>query len=1160
MRLKRVKIFGFKTFADRTEFDIHGNMIAVVGPNGCGKSNLVDAILWGLGEGNARHLRAHTSQDVIFSGSMRRKGVGFAEVSLLFDNEDGSLPIQSSEVSITRRLNRAGESEYFINRQPCRQKDVFDLLADTGLGRTGYSIVGQKEIDQALAASAEDRRIWVDEAAGVQRYRARKVEALKRLSSAQSHLERVSDILGEIESQREPLRAEAEIAMRYKSVLSSLREVESGLLIVEVAKTAREANTLEQRILEASKLANSETEIAEEFEHKSRALSDQLRSLEAELENLRTRRQQMAESLNRADSAIKLGEQKLITLEQLEENLFEEADAAKQRISQAAAELAAAESELKADRGALESVQIEYSGAGAEAALLRECLAKAEAKLASARELHNRNLKQDAERAQVEERAKALQRELDGIRQSLPDVEAALKEAEILCSRAESAVAEQDSLRRNIQDKIGACEKSLSEEAERNRVRLSERATLDGRKRGIEDTIAAHEGLNQGARAVLEGAAKGVLKGTYTPVGEALDVAKEHAVAIETALGAAVNDLIVSTEAEAKDAIQYLKEGRLGRATFQPLPLMRKTPINPDLERLRTQNGVVARASELIDCLPQYKPVFESLLGRTLIVEDVDVALRLARSAGWSRLVTLAGEVVHSSGSLTGGIAGKTAYGLVQRKADLNESLKHISRLDKEIVSSESRSAKLVQEKGALEEELNSRKAEIEKLEQELKSARSWRQQVVSERNETDRSEQKTQKELDALEARRFEPLEAVDLAAAESERDAALNSLAAKNADASNAQARLEEAQRRVNQAEGRVSQARNRLLAAEEHERNRQKKASDLGPERVRTSSEIAAAKQEASTAKAALDKFDTELADLQLRKSQLAGNAESAADSARNARTQAQKCVESAHEFELARARVEAKRTVSLQRLIEEYGITEEDALVREHSIEVPADAATVVGRFRRELKAMGDVNLGAIEAYQRLSERHDELIGQREDIEGGIRQVEGSIRELDKLTRERFVSTFDSLQSAFSEIFAGLFPGGEGVLSLTDPSNILETGVEIDVMLPGKKRQRLELLSGGERSLCAASFLFALLKVKPSPLVILDEVDAPLDGRNVERFIALLQEFMRVSQFILITHNPTTIESAPIWLGVTMQEPGVSTLVPAKFERAEALVLN
>jgi chromosome segregation protein len=281
---------------------------------------------------------------------------------------------------------------------------------------------------------------------------------------------------------------------------------------------------------------------------------------------------------------------------------------------------------------------------------------------------------------------------------------------------------------------------------------------------------------------------------------------------------------------------------------------------------------------------------------------------------------------------------------------------------------------------------------------------------------------------------------------------------------------------------------------------------------------------------------------------------------ADSARKARSHAQTCTDSAHQAELSRARIDTRRTASVQRLLEEYGISEEEALIQEPNIELPSDASTVVNRLRRDLKAMGDVNVGAIEAYHRLTERWDELTNQREDVLGGILQVEASIRELDKLTREKFVTTFAELEAAFAKIFTRLFPGGEGRIFLTDPENILETGVDIDVMLPGKKRQRLELLSGGERSLCAASFLFSLLQVKPSPLVILDEVDAPLDGRNVERFIELLQDFMQTIQFILITHNPTTIESAPVWLGVTMQEPGVSTLVPAKFAPAEAIVLN
>lgn len=1161
MRLKRVKIFGFKTFADRTEFDLHGNLIAVVGPNGCGKSNLVDAILWGLGEGNARHLRAQNNQDVIFSGSSRRKAVGFAEVTLLFDNEDGALPVASSEVSITRKLNRAGESEYFINRQSCRLRDVFDLLADSGLGRAGYSIVGQKEIDQALAASPEDRRAWVDEAAGVQRYRVRKIESLKRLSAAQSHLERISDILKELEGQREPLRQEAEVAIRYKSLLNSLKEVESGLLIVEVAKAVKDVVELEARIGESLKLAKAENDSADAAEDEAQSISETVRTLDAELDRTRDGRQTASTHSERAEAAIKLAEQKIQTLKDLESNLGEEAEVAKQRIVEARAELQDARANAESEKEALDKVRVDTSGAGEEAKALAQQLKSLERDLAAARDLHNRSLKQQAQRAHYDERKKAVKREIAGIDGSLPDLGQAVEESQSSLQEVAGRHNEAETALEQLQEELSAIDKQEADEASENRKRLGEKAALEGRKQGIEATIDTHEGLSQGAKAVLDAKAKGILKGNYIAVGEALEVHKKHALAIETALGGAVHDLIVEHESDAKAAIEHLKQHRLGRATFQPLPLMRPHEPSAELKRLLNQAGIVARASELVHCKPEHRPVFESILGRVVIVQDLDVAFRLAKTSGWSRLVTLEGEVVHSGGAVTGGQAGKGGYGLVQRKADLVQVIEQIEALEKQIKAAQGAAAKWTEAREKLRTAQESQRAQIKALHQELADARQFAHSVQHELQSTERSKEKLETELENLLKATFEEIEVPDLEAIEAQRDALVKAMAVKSADAESAAERLREAQARVQQAQTQCEIAERRLHAAEENERMRERKLTNLGPERERAAAEIAHAKEELQKANAAKSKAEAELHQLQEERSALIQKASTLREQARSARSHAQTCTETAHQAEVSRARIETRRAASAQRLLEEYGVSEDDALVQAASIELPADAVTVVNRLRREIKAMGDVNVGAVEAFERLTERWDELTNQQEDIVGGIRQVEASIRELDKLTRERFVNTFEQLQVAFSEMFQKLFGGGEGRIYLTDEENILESGVEIDVMLPGKKRQRLELLSGGERSLCAASFLFALLKVKPSPLVILDEVDAPLDGRNVERFIETLHEFSAISQFILITHNPTTIESAPIWLGVTMQEPGVSTLAPMRFapiEPAQAVV--
>ncbi|MEQ1822276.1 MAG: chromosome segregation protein SMC [Fimbriimonadaceae bacterium] len=1166
MRLKRVRIFGFKTFADRTEFDVSGGVIAVVGPNGCGKSNLVDAILWGLGEGNSRQLRAQTSQDVIFSGSSKRKPVGFAEVTLLFDNEDGALPIESAEVAISRRLTRAGESEYSINRQSCRLRDVLDLLTDSGLGRAGYSIVGQKEIDSALAASAEDRRSWIDEAAGVQRYRGRKQDSARRLIQAQNHLERVADIVAEIETQREPLKEEAEVARRYRSIMQSLREVESNLLVVEIAKASHEVTALEAKVSNSQRLADTENLLAESLDRQAGETALEVRRLDASLDELRAKLSEALMKVERADGAIKLCEQKLANLDDLEKNLDHEGGQGSERLTEAQREIESTSAEFREEEKALDELRTLLSGAGEQAEKLRKELAELDAQLTKARDQHTQRLKLEAESAHRAERQKSIRRELKGIVESLPDLVKGLAEVEADLSAKEASVKESEAQRHKFLSDIEALRKAeTAEEAERREL-LVRLGSLEGRRQGLEATIAEHEGLNQGAKAVLEMAKAGLLPNNYWPVGEVISVESDLALAIETALGGAINDLIVPQESDAKTAISLLRENRLGRATFQPIPLMRPQEPNNEFRRVEGERGVIGRASELIECDNRYRPVLDSLLGRVLIIESLDTALKLAKTQGWHRLVTVEGELITSGGAVTGGQGSKQPYGVVQRRADLKELEREGHGIQKRLATFDAADEKRKLHREKLEEELSKWADGHRELESELTESRKWRNQVADEVQGTERAKQKLEQELQALQPDLLGQIAEVNIPQIEAKRDELLKVLAARSADSDSAKERLRESETRLSQAQLRMILAQKRLAAAVEHEVMRAKRIANLQPERDKVLRELESAQKHLADAEVDRDEAAVGVERAGEKRTQLQESQGELLDKARLARQNANKSLEESHQAELGRARAEARKANSVQRLLEEYSISEEDALALAPGVEVLSDAATMVGRLRRELRSMGEVNLGAIEAYERLTTRYDELTTQREDILASIEQVNASIRELDKLTREKFITTFEAVQEAFAALFQQLFGGGEGALRLANTENLLDSGIDIDVQLPGKKKQRLELLSGGERSLCATAFLFALLKVKPSPLVVLDEVDAPLDGRNVERFVSMLHDFSKLSQFIVITHNPATIESAPVWLGVTMSEPGVSSLVPSRIAavqkedaNVEALVL-
>lgn len=1149
MKLKRVKIFGFKTFADKTEFDLDGDIIAVIGPNGCGKSNIVDSILWGLGETNARNLRAQTSKEVIFSGSGTRKGQGYAEVTLLFDNEDGTLPIDSSEVSVSRRLTRAGDSDYAINKRNCRLRDVNDLLADSGLGRAGYAIVSQSDIDQALSASAQQRRAWIDEAAGVQRYRLRRTESVRRLEHAEEHLTRVKDIISEIEQQMLPLEMEAETAKRYKGVLNSLREVETGLLIQDLVQTSVEIDELEQKIAGAMKLSEGESLRAQELEENSKLLVEQAHQLEVRLELLRENQTKAQGQYEQAVAQVQVAEHRLHSLDELEKNLDEESGLADERIAAARADLEKSIQEQSAEQEALDRLKAQLGEADGEAKVLAQQLEELEKKLRDARVAHAERQKRELEAEHRKSRLRQAKKELLGIVETLPDLESAVAEAEAEVARQQTVIEEAKAKVKEAQTKLAQLQHKEEERSQKTRQLLAKIAILDGRRKGIEATIDAHEGLAQGSRAVLMAAKEGMLPDSYVPVGEAITVDSDLAQAIDIALGGAANDLIVEHEGLAKQAIHLLKEKRLGRATFQPVSLMRPFDKSMELRRILTTKGVVGLASELVDCDARCRPVIDSLLGRVVIVEELDTALHLAKTKGWSRLVTIDGEVVFSSGAVSGGASHKQGAGLVQRKAELDDIVAELHELQDELEDYEKReSFDLIRSR--INEEKTIAEGAAHELQDGFDETRSWLLSLKHELSSTQSAKVRLDAEIASLISSEGSDFEDVAIEPIESERDDVLKRLAAKSNDAEQATDRLSESEARADQARIRTNDAERRLQSLVEAEALRTRRSENLEPDREKYSQQLEAGRVLVQELDERVKANRAQIMETVEKRKELLAESQAKLDESRSAQKAASATSDILHQSELKRARADSKRSAAVERLVEEYGIVEDEALLMAGQFDIPEDAAVMVSQMRKELKAMGDVNVGAIEAFERLNERHQELFGQVEDIEGGMSEIQASIKEMDRLTKEKFVATFDKIRDAFAETFVKLFGGGAGSLELSEGENILESGVDIAVTIPGKKQQRLELLSGGERAMSALAFLFSLLKVKPSPLVILDEVDAPLDGRNVERFVNMMREFNQDSQFILITHNPVTIESADVWFGVTMQEPGVSTLVPFK----------
>lgn len=1146
MRLKRIRLFGFKTFAERTEISLDGDIVAIVGPNGCGKSNIVDGLVWGLGESNMRSVRAQTGKEVVFAGSSHRKPLGYAEVSVTFDNEDGLLPIDAAEATVTRRVTREGDNTYQINRRNCRLRDVAELLADTGLSRTGYAIVSQSEIDQALAASSYQRRQWIDEAAGVQRYRLRRVEAMRRLAAANEHLSRVDDVIRELENQRGPLEREAKEALEYRELTGRLKGIETGLLACELVDAGEALLEAQARIDALRNTIAAEAALAEQHSEAARAAQAEATSLEAAQLRALGDESAATRQADLARTALEVARARLASLSDLESALEEEGQAGQERLEHAQSDLASARAQAEKDVAALAELNRLSEGTDARAQSLTAALEQAEARLAEAKAQDDRRRAYEIEAAHRERRSQDLERELIGALKAMDELRDALVAAERELAEATEAY---DAAKAGLEGIVAVASevgRAVEEASARRRELLSRSAMLEGKRAGLQASLDAHDGLSAGSRAVLEAAKRGEIAGEFLPVGEALDVEPAHAAAIDAALGAAANDLIVANEALAKQAIAFLRDQRAGRATFQPLTLVRKREATT-AARLANRPGVVGVASEIAHTEDRYRPVIESLLGRVLVVEDLDAAFRLVGTPGWSKAVTLDGDVVFAGGAVTGGKSARHGAGMVERAAELAAAETELAALAKELATLDATLEKLALDEEARQSARKEADESLAPLAKARDEALAFRHAVFAEHNETERACARLKAEREEL-AKPVEVPQEADLEAAESAREAALRDWAEFSAQSASQLSERDAAVARAKASADRVAELEKRLAAIAEAIESGKARRVNVGPETESLQLQIAEAAAEHEKWQAEVRKAADEAAKLATAKAEAQERAREAERAASAARTAGSAAEAESHKLEIALTRHDLKRASAAARLLEEYGIEEAAARAIAEQGRPEPDAASLVASLRRQIKAMGDVNVGAIEAYERLSVRYEELSVQRADVVGGKEQIEASIRELDKLTSERFAATFEEVRKQFKETFVKVFEGGEAEISLVEADDPLDAGVDIQVTLPGKRRQRLELLSGGERALGALTFLCSLLKVRPSPLVVLDEVDAPLDGRNVERFVALLRSFEGRSQFVVVTHNQVTIENSDVWLGVSMQEPGVSTVIP------------
>ena len=1181
MRLKELEIQGFKSFPDKTKITIGEGITGVVGPNGSGKSNISDSIRWVLGETSSKQLRGSGKmEDVIFGGTQSRGAMGFASVALTIDNSDHGLDMDADEVTIGRRYYRSGESEYSINGQNVRLKDVYELLLDTGIGRDGYAIVGQGRIAEIVGAKSAERREIFEEASGIAKYRYRKNEAERRLEAAEGNLERLRDILGELEKRVGPLKRDSEKAQQFLE-LSERRKSLEVTLWVDAIRRANDTVRDQQRKFEAAQADYERlSRQLDEFDEKSAALREEAQQLVLQVEQANADIRAVTEANAGSESEIAV--------------LKNESEHSRFRIDEATGELERAgqgrqsiETEAAGHKAAIEKLHGEVAALDARVAELRAELRALEEKAAASGQRRDvidaaiARLQDTATAAKVraasaQSAKEAAAQRLDEAKQQAVELEnsaAAAEEekrrAERRLKDAEEAVTRNDNIKAGLKLKLESRRRQQAEAADALQKADKERSNTSQRIHILEDLERNMDGYQQSVKAVMRAAAGRRLRGIIGPVAGILTVEKGYETAIETALGFALQNIVVEDQGCARAAIGFLKDERAGRATFLPLDTVQGSRFTGRL------TGTAEVAADLVKCDPRYQHIIDNLLGRIIVVEDLSEASTVAKNLGYrNRIVTLDGQVINAGGSFTGGSTARSV-GVFSRKQELDELRTRLVKLEKK--------------RADAEKELEARKAEVDNLTAQLSGAEAEGMNASSERlrasleldrltaavaqheentrslaaeieaqqaavtqNETacaeaEAAQGKAEAELNTYNAELAELGESTGSLTAERERitnELSENQMQrlANEKDIGLHEAALEGLQSRTGEAEARARELNAAIEAAKAKIEANALKITEIERTRGENKEKIAAAEETIRTANTA--RMEKEAAVARLGQENRALTDERERMSGEMAR--------------LAERRTAAENELNdtNTKLWEEYQLTAGEAKELCVEFESLTELRRSVAEVRGKIRGLGNVNVGAIEEYKEVKERYDFLKAQVTDVEKAKSELTRMIAELCSEMEELFTTSFKQINTHFQQIFKELFGGGHARLYLSDESNVLESGIEIEVSPPGKVIKNLSALSGGEQALVAISIYFAILNVNPAPFCFLDEIEAALDDVNVARYAQYLRRMTDHTQFIVITHRRGTMEAADVLYGVTMQEDGVSKILRLDLDKVSA----
>lgn len=1178
MILKALEMQGFKSFPDKTVLEFNKGITAVVGPNGSGKSNISDAVRWVLGEQSTKTLRGSKMEDVIFSGTDVRKAKGFAEVTLRLDNTDRSLNKDSDEVSVTRRYYRSGDSEYLVNGESARLRDVNELFMDTGLGRDGYSIVGQGKIADMVSPKASERRDMLEEAAGISHFRYRRGDAIKRLAQAEENLVRLRDILSELESRVGPLKAQSEKAQKFIVLAGERKNLEIGIWLNTIDKTGEKMRDQEHKIeiAEAShKEAQDELSKIGEMIDKA---ADGTRDINIKLEEIRNSASGFEEKLSDIDSQIKVAENSILhnneTIERInrdkaaenetEQNIDAAVSAARECIQKAEEQIADATRQMDELSKQEETYRLSSSEFSDRAAALSGEISALSVRLADCRvtaETANSSIEEIRSRiSAIDESMGTRKDDYDALLKRKADAEAELKEIQDEIVSVKNAI-DGYTLRFENRGKKADSVKLAIDEKQRELHKGQDRVRL------LEDLEKNMEGYFGAVKAVMKESGRGALRGIYGPVSQLITVKDKYSAAIETALGAAVQNIVVDNETDAKRAMGFLKEHRAGRATFLPITAIKGRVLSE--QGLDDQYGFVSIASDLVSYDNKYSEIIRWLLGRTAVAEDIDSAIAIAKKYSYRfRIVTLDGQVINAGGSMTGGSRVQNA-GILSRGNEIERLKGSLASMQKELdgmlsdykLLSEDASAAKAELEGAegdllrAKEENIRREGELKLASDKLASVSSGVKELLEEKETLEKRIESVSSGAEAARSQIDELKETLENKEKELESITGDSKTLQKNREevaskAAEIRLRIVSLQKDVEANTDEITRLKNRktghldrLSELDGEIREIEEKNDELRALTERLLADEKALKANHGDAQNQINELISQRDELEkqandLRLHERAKSEERERLSGDIARLEERKIA----------MRNEYDNLTS--KLYDEYQLTRREAAALEIEIDDYSLAAKRLAELKSQIRALGSVNVSAIEEYKEVSERYEFLSGQISDVETSRAELNKMIDDLTGKMAEQFREQFNRINSCFGQTFIELFGGGKAELRLEDERDVLGSDIEIKVQPPGKNVQNINLLSGGEKGLSAIALLFAILKVTPAPFCIFDEVEAALDDVNVSRYAQYVRRMTKNTQFILITHRRGTMEEADVLYGVTMQEKGVSKLLELK----------